>query len=71
MNSGNSDDKQRWAALSTVGLMFPSSIAVGLAIGYLLDRWLHTSPWLLMVFTLYGVVAGFVNLWKVMKKYGK
>jgi F0F1-type ATP synthase assembly protein I len=34
-------------------------IGGGLA-GYLLDRWLHTSPWLMMVFGLLGFFGGLV-----------
>ncbi len=52
----------------TVGMMFPASIIGGLVIGYFLDKWLHTSPYLAIIFTLYGVAAGFVNLFKLAKK---
>ncbi len=31
---------------------------VGGAIGYFLDRWLHTKPWLMIVLGLCGVVVG-------------
>ncbi|UCH98587.1 MAG: AtpZ/AtpI family protein [Candidatus Aminicenantes bacterium] len=63
------EDKRKLAAYSTVGLMFPVSIAIGVAIGYFLDKWLNTSPYLLVIFALYGVAAGFWNLFKVTKKY--
>jgi len=71
MNDNNLDEKKKLAAFSTVGLMFPTSIAVGFIMGYLLDKLLKTSPYLLIIFTLYGIAAGFVNLFKVSKKYGK
>lgn len=64
-------DKQKWAAFSTVGLMFPTSIAIGGVMGYILDTLFGTSPYLLIVFFLYGVAAGFVNLFRVSQKYGK
>lgn len=67
----NLEEKRKWAAYSTVGFMFPTSIAVGFFIGYLLDKLFKTSPYLLIIFTLYGIAAGFVNLFKVTKKYGK
>lgn len=35
------------------------------AVGYLLDRWLHTAPWLLLAGLLLGVVVGFYELAKV------
>jgi ATP synthase protein I len=65
MNDNSVEQKKKLAAYSTVGLMFPVSIAVGLAIGYYLDHWLHTSPYLLIIFTLYGIAGGFVNLIRV------
>lgn len=42
--------------------MFPASIVVGFAIGHFLDKWLKTDPWLTMLFILFGILAGFVNL---------
>jgi ATP synthase protein I len=67
MNDKQMEEKRRLADYSSVGIMFPASIAVGLAIGYFLDQWLHTSPYLLIIFTLYGVAAGFRNLLKLGK----
>lgn len=61
---------RRLAALSSLGLMLPSSIAVGLAIGYLLDKLLGTHPWLLAVFTLLGIVSGFLSLIRGLNKLG-
>jgi ATP synthase protein I len=65
------EEKKKLAAYSTVGLMFPASIAVGVAIGYFLDKLLKTSPYLLIIFTLYGIAAGFVNLIKVTRQHEK
>ena len=52
------------ARLSTIGITLVAATAIGLAIGYWLDRWLGTRPWLTMVFTLFGIVAGFLNLFR-------
>ncbi|MDH7513144.1 MAG: AtpZ/AtpI family protein [Clostridiales bacterium] len=61
---------RRLAELSSLGLMLPSSIAVGLAIGYVLDKALGTWPWLLAIFTLLGVVSGFISLIRGLRKLG-
>ncbi|HME28424.1 MAG TPA: AtpZ/AtpI family protein [Pseudolabrys sp.] len=37
-------------------------VLVGAAIGWLLDRWLGTSPWGLTVFLLLGFAAGVLNV---------
>jgi ATP synthase protein I len=52
------------ARLSTIGVTLVAATAIGLAIGYGLDRWLGTGPWLTLVFTLFGIVAGFLNLFR-------
>ena len=60
---------RRIAELSSLVLMLPSSIAVGLFSGYYLDKLLKTQPWLLLVFTLLGVISGFYSLIRGLNKY--
>jgi len=52
------------ARLSTIGVTLVAATAIGLAIGYGLDGWIGTSPWLTLVFTLFGIAAGFINLFR-------
>lgn len=61
-------DFRRLAELSSIALILPSSIAVGLFSGYLLDRWLGTAPWLLLIFTVLGIVSGLLSLFGALKK---
>jgi ATP synthase protein I len=42
-----------------------AGVLVGAAIGWLLDRWLGTSPWGLIVFLLLGFAAGVLNVMRV------
>jgi ATP synthase protein I len=39
-----------------------AGVAVGALIGWLLDRWLGSSPWGLIVFLLLGFAAGILNV---------
>ena len=41
-----------------------SALIVGGAIGWFLDRWLDTKPWLLLVFLLLGAIAGMLNAYR-------
>ena len=59
------------ADYTSVGLMFPISIVVGFFMGYGLDTLFHTSPILTIILTLYGVAAGFINLFKVARRHDK
>lgn len=63
--------KKKLAAYSTLGIMFPASIAIGLFIGVFFDDLLGTSPVLTIIFTLYGMAAGFYNFFKIVNKYEK
>ena len=49
--------------VGTLGTHMVASTFVGLAIGYFLDKWLGTKPWLLLLFLLVGIVAGFKNMY--------
>ena len=49
-----------------VGVELVAAMAVAVAIGFGLDRWLHTSPWLLGLFVLLGGAAGVANVWRLM-----
>jgi ATP synthase protein I len=52
------------ARLSSIGVTMVASTAIGLAIGYGLDHWFGTSPWLTLTFSLFGIAAGFLNLFR-------
>jgi ATP synthase protein I len=44
-----------------------AAVLVGGAIGYFLDRWLDTAPWLLLVFLVLGIAAGARNVARTYK----
>ena len=54
--------------LSTVGLTMVFATVIGLYIGLKLDEWLGTSPWLTALFLLFGIIAGFRNLFVYAKR---
>jgi ATP synthase protein I len=60
---------QKIAVVSSLGLMLPSSIAVGLFFGYQLDKLFGTHPWLLLIFLLLGIVSGLISLIRGINRY--
>jgi F0F1-type ATP synthase assembly protein I len=50
--------------------LLTGSVIVGTAGGYLLDRWLHTKPWLLLVGILVGLGSGFTAFVRVILRLG-
>ena len=51
-----------------LGTELVSAVAVGTIIGYILDSWFDTKPWLMIFFFFLGSVAGILNVIKVAKK---
>lgn len=48
-----------------VGVELVSALAVAVAIGWYLDKWLGTKPFLLMLFVVLGGGAGVANVWRL------
>ena len=55
-----------WNIGARVGVELLSALVVGLAIGWGLDRWLHTGPLMLIIGVLLGGAAGIANVWRLM-----
>lgn len=45
-------------------------MAVGLGIGWLLDVWLDTRPWMMIIFIVLGGAAGVLNVYRMASGYG-
>ena len=57
---------------SHVGLTFVFCIFIGLGIGWYLDNKVFdgkTAPYLTFIFLGFGIVAAFMNLWQLAKKF--
>ncbi len=50
---------------SSLGLMFPIAIGLGYLWGWGMDKLFHTQPWLTWTFTGLGVIAAFINLFRI------
>ncbi len=66
------EDKVMRARGMSYGLRMSSelvaAIVVGGLIGYGLDQWLQTSPWLFLVFFMLGFAAGMLNVMRAFNK---
>ena len=45
-----------------------AAVLVGTIIGFILDNWFDTKPWLIIIFFFVGVVAGILNVIRSAKK---
>ena len=54
-----------WGIGLRAGVEVVSALMVGIGIGWLLDHWLGTWPWLFLVFFVLGSVAGVLNVYRL------
>lgn len=52
-----------------LGIYMVVPIVLCLFVGIALDRWLGTSPWLLIIFVIMGIGAGFKNVYRATKDF--
>ena len=48
-----------------------AAVAVGTIIGFILDNWFGTKPWLILIFFFVGVIAGISNVIRSAKNMQK
>lgn len=56
---------------SIMGIHMVSGVIVGMGMGYYLDKVFGTKPWLLLVFLIFGVIAGYRNMFREMQRIQK
>jgi len=54
-----------------LGTELVSAVVVGTIIGFILDTWFGTKPWLIIVFFFLGSAAGILNVIKTAKRMQK
>lgn len=62
---------KNYLIFSSVGITLVVCVVLGYGIGYYLDKFFKTSPYLMLLFTLFGIIAGFLELCKVTKVISK
>ena len=53
---------------SSIGWMFPIAIGLGALWGWGMDKLFGTYPWLTLIFAGLGVIAAFINLFRISMK---
>jgi ATP synthase protein I len=54
--------------LSAGMLSFVVAIGIGWWFGRVLDAWFGTAPWMMLVFTAFGLVAGVLNVYRTLSR---
>ena len=54
-----------------LGTELVAAVAVGTIIGFILDGWFDTKPWLIIIFFFLGAAAGMLNVVKAANRMQK
>lgn len=54
-----------WGVGFRAGVEVVSALVVGVGLGWFLDRWLGTWPWLFLLFFVLGGAAGILNVYRL------
>ncbi len=52
----------------TIGISLAGAVLVYVGIGYLIDRWMGTSPWFLLLGGVFGIITFFIQLIRITKQ---
>ena len=69
-----SDSEKRGSFMGNafkLGTELVAAVAVGTIIGFILDSWFDTKPWLIIIFFFLGAAAGMLNVIRTAKKMQK
>ena len=69
-----SDSEKRGSFMGNafkLGTELVAAVAVGTIIGFILDGWFDTKPWLIIIFFFLGAAAGLLNVIRVANRMQK
>ena len=69
-----SDSEKRGSFMGTafkLGTELVAAVGVGTIIGFILDSWFGTKPWLIIIFFFLGTAAGMLNVFRTANRMQK
>ena len=67
----DSSEQTKLALTLTVVTLFSSNILGGIVVGYLLDRWLNTGPWMVITGIVLGLTSAVIGLVRVLNRLNR
>ena len=59
---------RQFAMAMELPFILVAAVGVGGGVGYLLDRWLHTNPYLMLIFGTLGFIGGLRDMLRRLNK---
>ena len=71
LNNNNEKRGSFMGSAFKLGTELVAAVAVGTIIGFILDSWFDTKPWLIITFFFLGAAAGILNVIRAAKRMQK
>ena len=68
---GDKSEQSKLALAFSVGTVITSNIVGGILIGYFLDRWLKTAPWMIVTGLILGTISAFIGLYRIVNQLNR
>jgi len=69
--TNNNENSSFMGSAFKLGTELVSAVLVGTIIGFILDTWFDTKPWLIIIFFFLGAAAGMLNVIKTANRMQK
>ena len=66
--TNNNENSSFMGSAFKLGTELVSAVLVGTIIGFILDTWFDTKPWLIIFFFFLGSAAGMLNVFRTAKR---
>ena len=70
-NKPDEDENRKTGFAYAAGLTLFAAVASFCALGWMLDKWLGTSPWMFFLFFVLGLAAGVLNVYRTAGRFLK
>ena len=67
----NGSEQSKLALTLMIITLFSSNILGGILVGYLLDRWLGSDPWLTITGIVLGLATAIIGLIRIMNRLNR
>lgn len=64
-------EQSKLAQALIVVTLFSSNILGGIIVGYVLDRWLNTGPWMVITGIILGMTSAIIGLVRILNRLSR
>jgi ATP synthase protein I len=64
-------EPSKLALILSAGSVVTANVVGGIVVGYVLDRWLETYPWMLLTGLILGLISAFISLYRIMNRLNR